>query len=121
MNKPLHELLAVVYDDATAFQPGFDRWLQDNLPIFESVVAQARKVRARGFQHYAIATLWEVARYHTNLAEKDGSFKLNNNWKADVAQLILLAYPEEFPADFFELRRRTMSLGCYRPKSQEAA
>lgn len=112
-------LIGIVQENPDVFQHGFDVWLSHNRSVFDGIVTQAMRVRARGFKHYAIGTLWEVARHHSALSEKYGTFKLNNIWRADVARLIMLAYPQF--EDFFEVReRRTSRLGSYVPERDSA-
>ena len=101
---PLETLLETIHECPTGYMEGFDAWVANNQSIFESIVDQAYLVHARGHKHYAIATLWEVARHHAMLAEKNSEFKLNNNWCADVARLIMATHP--MLSGMFTLRSR---------------
>ena len=72
--------------------------------------------RVWGRAHFGISELWEHGRLFSQHREQSSSFKLTNAWRADVARLIMLAYPKRFPSDFFKVHQRNESLlGCYRP------
>lgn len=88
------------------FRPEFFEWLRENWPIWRAFEREARRLKARGFQHYSARTIWEVLRHHTNLQESRGPWKLNDHYPPDCARLLMLAYPEDFDG-FFELRTRT--------------
>lgn len=112
----LESLLDLIYENPTEFHRDFDDWLRDNQGIFYQVARKARRMRATGRGHYGIATIWETIRWETDLKEADTTFKLNNNWKADVSLLLMLAYPTL--DKFFATReRKSTELGCFRPGS----
>src|SRR5690349_18595039 len=61
------------------FRPDFLPWLEDNFPIWQTFERLANEVWAADRRHYSSRTLWEVMRHETQLRERDGDFKLNNN------------------------------------------
>ena len=76
---------------------------RSNPRVYATLVAHARKVRDRGFSYYSIKTLFEVLRWHSDIA-KDGEeqYKLNNNYPSRYARLIMKQEPDL--KDFFNLR-----------------
>lgn len=87
------------------FRPEFFEWLRANWHLWRAFEREARRTKARGFQHYSARTIWEFLRHHTALQERDVIFKINNNYAPDCARLLMLAYPEFY--GFFERRVRT--------------
>jgi hypothetical protein len=109
-------LLEVIYDNPLVFAIEFDAWINDNEDIFAYMVERAWMFRKTGRPHFGISELWEHGRLFSHLRERQSQFKLTNAWRADVARLIMLAYPKRFPDDFFRLHRRNENLlGCHRP------
>ncbi|TXH43517.1 MAG: hypothetical protein E6Q97_33980 [Desulfurellales bacterium] len=99
---PLERLLELIHEDPTQFRTGFDAWVANNQGLFTSMVEQAFRVQARGVGHYSIGTIWEVVRH---MAFMEGRPRpLNNNWRADAARLMMLAYP--MLNDMFVLKDR---------------
>lgn len=58
-------------------------------------------LQSRGITHHGIGSLWEVLRWNMQI-ERDGDFKLNNNFRSRYARLIIQEHPEF--ENFFELR-----------------
>lgn len=71
--------------------------------VFEELVRLARLTLDRGFTHYSIKTLYELARWHFQMKTgPDEEFKLNNNYHSRYARRIIAQFPEF--SGFFELR-----------------
>ena len=114
-------LLAVIYRHGEEFAKNFDGWFDANEDIFAYMVERAWTFRKLGRAHFGISELWEHGRLFSQHREQNSSFKLTNFWRADVARLIMLAYPKRFPADFFKLRDRNEALlGCFAPRALDA-
>jgi hypothetical protein len=89
-----------------SLQERFDQWLAtpDGQAAYENVLLRAQRLRARGWQHFGIAALWEAARYDRALEigpDADG-FKLNNDFRSRLARLMMQEHPDL--AEFFETR-----------------
>lgn len=88
-----------------ALEDRFREYHAKHPAVYAELVARARAIKARGFRHYSIDTIFSALRYDSDLArgrERDG-FVLNNNHRAYYARLI-----HEQEADlrgFFELRQ----------------
>jgi len=82
----------------------FAEFHRHNPHVFETMVARARQLKARGCQNWAIKNLIEMARWdhqlHTN---SDEPFKLNNNYSAYYTRLIEHECPDL--VGFFHKRR----------------
>ncbi len=77
--------------------------------IYVQLVRLARSWKANGSQKLGIATLFEVLRWNSHMnPAKDGGYKLNNNYRALYARLIMNKEPDL--AGLFELRERTAEL-----------
>ena len=77
-----------------------------NPDVYDELVRLAMQVRRRGHTHYAIKALFEIVRYHRALRTVDDheDFKLNNNYTALYARLIMKKIPRL--DGFFSLRVR---------------
>jgi hypothetical protein len=71
----------------------FDNWLIENNHIFEAFCDEAFKVWNKGYAHYSARTIVEFLRHHTNLREKSGGFKINNDAVPYMARLFGKTYP----------------------------
>lgn len=86
-----------------AEETAFDRFHADNPRVYEVLVRLAREWVARTGRHkLGIATLYERTRWEIALATSDPDFKLNNNFRAYYARLIMLREPDL--AGLFDLR-----------------
>lgn len=63
--------------------------------VYDDLVALCRELRARGYQRFGIATVYEVARWRSMLrVGPEEGFKLNNNHRAYYARLIMEQEPD---------------------------
>lgn len=77
--------------------------------VYIGLVRLARTWQLNGSAKLGIATLFEVLRWNSHLNEgKDGGYKLNNNYRALYARLIMKNEPDL--ANLFEIRERTAEL-----------
>lgn len=73
-----------------AEETAFDRFHADNPRVYTTLVRLAREWVAQfGSHKLGIATLYERARWEISLATNDADFKLNNNFRAYYARLIM--------------------------------
>lgn len=80
----------------------------DNNPhVYEELVSLARQVKDTGKSKYGIKALFEVVRFHYDIKTTGDYFKLNNNYTALYARMIM--EKEQDLKDFFSLRTRTSS------------
>ena len=87
----MSDQLALNWSEETAF----DRFHADNPRVYEVLVRLAREWVARfGSHKLGIATLYERTRWEISLATSDPDFKLNNNFRAYYARLIMLREPD---------------------------
>ena len=82
----------------------FRRFHRMNPSVYDELVAISRQLKSRGRLHYGIGALFEVIRFHRALKTTDHEFKLNNNYRALYARLIM--EQEKDLRDFFETRVR---------------
>lgn len=76
---------------------------KNNLHVYIALRQLALDLVDRGFEHYAIATLFEVARWQHSMRTKDETgYKLNNNYRAYYSRLLMENEPRL--AGFFETR-----------------
>lgn len=88
--------------DATIAQR-FEEFHRDNPRVYETLVRLAREWTQRTGRHkLGIATLFERTRWEIALATNDPDYKLNNNYRAYYARLIM--HRETDLADLFDLR-----------------
>lgn len=89
----------------------FWRFHMNNPHVYEGLVALARQAKSMGIDHYGIAALYEVLRWNRAIQTSGDAFKLNNDFRAHYARLIMEVEPDL--ADFFETRES--------PRNREAA
>jgi hypothetical protein len=77
--------------------------------VYTQLVSLARQWQRNGTAKLGIATLFEVLRWNSHLnPDKDGGYKLNNNYRALYARLIM--EQEQDLNGLFEIRERTTEL-----------
>lgn len=94
--------LLLVFDGTTAAR--FDEFHRANPDVYRTLVRLAREwVNSTGRSKVGIGALYEVARWQIAIATNDPDFKLNNDFRAYFARMIMTQEPDL--ADLFELRR----------------
>lgn len=83
-------------------QAAFHEFHHQNPQVYKRLVSYANKVLATGRTRYGIKTLYEVLRYRTDLETTGKEFKLNNNFTAYYARMMMVR--GDIPEGFFELR-----------------
>ena len=83
------------------FQSDFRQWLRDNWKIFLTFYDNADSMQQHR-EHYSARTIIEVLRWHTDLMERDQTFKIGNNAVPDMARL----YNKLTNSEFFQERER---------------
>lgn len=73
-----------------------------NPHVYEELLKLARRWQRAGNRHCGIKMLFEVLRYRHGLRTSGDDFKLNNNFHARYARLLVEKNPEL--ADLFEMR-----------------
>lgn len=96
-------------DKAPSIAEQFWQFHCENPHVYDLLVKLARDVKARGKGSYGMKAIYERARWFYNIEKGDREFKLNNNFTAYYARLIMENEPDL--QDFFETRkqRRTQS------------
>lgn len=87
-----------------SIQERFEVFHAANPAIYKLLVSLARDVKRRGFDRYSMKAVFERARWHMNIEKGDREFKLNNNYHAPYARLIMAQ--ENDLRGFFEIRNR---------------
>lgn len=96
-------------------EEAFWKWHAQNPQVYSELVSLARRLRDRGHRKVGIGMLFEVLRWRHAMrttGDADG-FKLNNNYRALYARLIM--EQEDDLAGMFELR----ALGSDEPFQQK--
>lgn len=87
--------------------------------IYAELVRLARNWLAAGHSRLGIATLFEVLRWQSHLNRThDGGYKLNNNYRALYARLIM-AQNRDLDG-LFEVRERTAQIHVVQPARRSA-
>ena len=84
------------------FQADFLEWLDQNFHVWREFERQADRAWNVGYKHYSARTIIEVVRFETDMRERGGDYKINNNFIPDLARLYLQFHPER--GEFFEFR-----------------
>ncbi len=72
----------------------FQEYHEANPHVYSGLKELALRLRKRGRQHYGIGALFEVLRYERALTTVGDEFKLNNNYRALYARLLMEDEPE---------------------------
>ena len=80
----------------------FKKYHEENPHIWEafkkySLIAKNK----RGFQNYSANGIFEIIRWHTDIASRD-EYKVNNNFRPDYARKMMKEFPEF--EKFFRIR-----------------
>ena len=95
-------------NDDDAIANDFRKFHRENPDVYSELVKISRQLKLRGRDHYGIKALFEVVRFHRAIRTNDPVFKLNNNFTALYARLIM--NQESDLSDFFETRVRKASV-----------
>ena len=82
----------------------FRRYHRDNPHVFQLFKRFANEVRLAGHRRYSAVAIVNRIRWHFSVETKGDSFKMNNNYTAFYARLLVQNYPEF--EDFFEFREQ---------------
>jgi hypothetical protein len=83
----------------------FDAWAKENPGVVDLYLKFARQVRDAGRKRYSVKALTERIRWEVNIViRKDGEFRINNNYSAPMARLLVVIDPTL--AEIFEFRKR---------------
>ena len=80
----------------------YEQHRREHPEFYDLIVKLARDIKARGYDHYGIKALFEVARYHYQIERGEGEWKINNNLTAYYAREIMAREPDL--RGFFETR-----------------
>ena len=85
-------------------QERFEAFHKSNPHVYNELCNLARQLKARGRERYGIKSLFEALRWHKAMQTSDEEFKLNNNFTAFYARLLMAQEPEL--DGFFEVREQ---------------
>jgi hypothetical protein len=93
------------YTNCQTIAERFEAFHARNPQVYGALRDMALELRRRGHRQYGIKALFEVLRFNAAMQTHGDPFKLNNNYTALYARLLMDNEPEL--VGFFELRRRT--------------
>ena len=78
------------------YPEGFFYWIRkkESQRIYAEFVRRALQMKRSGREIYSAKTIIEIIRWHTDLRDKDVTFKLSNNWTSGLARLAMAEYEE---------------------------
>ncbi len=86
-------------------QERFEEFHRRHPHIYRLLLTYAREAKQRGFRQYAIKTIWELVRWHSDVITGTGAkeeFRLDNNYPSFYARLLMRNEPDL--AGFFHTR-----------------
>jgi hypothetical protein len=92
------------YQKGDTIEQRFRAFHAANPQVYRELRGMALGIRRRGTTRYGIAGLFEVLRYRYSIQTSGDSFKLNNDFRALYARMLMDSEPEL--AGFFETRER---------------
>lgn len=90
------------YPETPANVQNFIAFHRDNPAVYSELKRLAIQLRKRGHTQYGIKSLFEVVRWHRALNTGGDDFKINNNFGAFFARLLMHHEPEL--KGFFKVR-----------------
>ena len=94
----------------STIEDNFNAFHNKNPHVYKSLVDMAKEYRLqRRSSRVGIKTLWEALRWSYFITTTDDAFKLNNNYSALYARMIMANEPEL--SGLFEIRRRISVVG----------
>lgn len=93
------------YDDCQTIEERFAAFHGRNPQVYGALRQMALEAKRRGNRQWGMKGLFEVLRWQHAMATEGDPFRLNNNYTALYARLLMDQEPEL--TGFFELRRRT--------------
>lgn len=85
------------------YRPDFAGWLNDHWPIYLEFERMAMFAHKQGRTRLSAKFIFEMIRWNTAIRE-DGPYKLNGNFSADCARLVVHQHPDL--SGLFEFRAR---------------
>lgn len=82
----------------------FERFHEANPHVYREIVGLCRKAKSRGLDHWSINGIFEVLRWKTAIKTDEEAPRLNNNYRALYARLVMKECPDL--EGFFETRER---------------
>lgn len=98
-----HTAMVFVECRPDLFRSDFAAWLDKNFHIWREFERRANAMWSTGRKHYGARTIMEVVRYDSDLKEKAGEFKINNNFVPGLARLYACHHADR--ESFFEFRQ----------------
>jgi len=83
----------------------FSDFHRQNPQVYDELVKLALQIKARGYRKYSIKGLYEVLRFNVAMKTTGVDYKLNNNYTAGYARMIMENEPDL--RGFFDLRVRS--------------
>jgi len=87
-------LRGLILHNPDQFRSGFLDYAVANWHLYEGFEERAFQMAKTGRTHYSAKTIIQVLRFHSDLAEVDSAFKVNDNWAADFGRLFMLRHPK---------------------------
>jgi len=75
-------------------QEKFDKSNKENPEIYELFKKFTFEVMNSGFKNFGAHTILHRIRWYTDIEEKGGSFKINNNYSAYYSRLFMKDFPQ---------------------------
>jgi hypothetical protein len=97
-------VLLTVCQNASTFRYISVEWMRANWKVWLAFEREADARAGEGHRGWGARTIGEYIRRETRIAERDGTFKVNDHIWPDLARLYLILKPER--EGFFELRGR---------------
>jgi hypothetical protein len=93
------------YTDCQTIAERFEAFHARNPQVYAALRDMALELHARGHRQYGIKALYEVLRFNAAMQTHGDTFKLNNDFTALYARLLMEQEPKL--KGFFEIRQRS--------------
>lgn len=89
------QIRKIINESEFDYRDDFILWLSENPHIWRAFAGKV--IEARKFEHrsrFSSRAIIEVLRWETMLQDADATFKINNNYAADLSRLVMDCKPE---------------------------
>ena len=77
------------------YRDDFKKWLRDNPAVWEAFAKKVNQAWLHSHQsRFSARAIMEVIRWETMVHDQDITFKINNNYVADLSRLVMEVKPE---------------------------
>lgn len=89
------EISSVIDKSDYDYRDDFKKWLVDNPAVWQAFTSKVTEAYMHSHKsRFSARAIMEIIRWETMVHERDITFKINNNYVADLARLVMEVQPQ---------------------------